>query len=376
MYKLTIRGWLLSSVFSLITGLVMGQYNNIPTLHIGDPAPAIKVIGWARGNPVAGFEKGNVYVVDFWATWCGGCIASFPHISAVAEKYKGEVHFFSVDSYEEIGENKGKDMLPVVKEFLKKPQGQRLTLDVAIDGPGNEMFTTWIKPLRRQGFPTTFVIDQDGRIAWIDVNLDNLDWVLSEVLAKRWDNKKAASIMQQKDAIEDLLFATFRNKEGDKTKEYRAIMQASDRFETQFPDRKDAVAFYKFMALSELDISKVPPLLEQMAADPRSTYINLNDAAGLTLRKKNMPPGMYEAIAKVQERLLLNEHNGTGHGGKTIALYESLAATYNMAGNVTKAVSSMEKALALGRLQNAPPDQIQKLQTDLDKYKAGTAGKS
>lgn len=73
----------------LFTALLSkAQYNTHPTLKIGDPAPEIKVEAWVRGTPVTKFEKGNVYVLDFWATWCGGCIASFPHISAIANKYE------------------------------------------------------------------------------------------------------------------------------------------------------------------------------------------------------------------------------------------------------------------------------------------------
>ena len=33
--------------------------------------------------------KGKVVVVDFWATWCGPCVASFPHVRDLVERYKG-----------------------------------------------------------------------------------------------------------------------------------------------------------------------------------------------------------------------------------------------------------------------------------------------
>ena len=38
---------------------------------VGSAAPALKASRWLKGTPVAGFEKGKVYVVEFWATWCG-----------------------------------------------------------------------------------------------------------------------------------------------------------------------------------------------------------------------------------------------------------------------------------------------------------------
>ncbi len=86
----------------MTAGTAIAQYNEHPTLKIRDPAPAIKVQTWFRGQPITQLEKGKVYVLDFWATWCGGCIESFPHISGIAAKYKDRVSFTSIDTKEDI----------------------------------------------------------------------------------------------------------------------------------------------------------------------------------------------------------------------------------------------------------------------------------
>jgi thiol-disulfide isomerase/thioredoxin len=369
--------WKLIAVAMLLVAMPVpaaAQYHTTVTLRIGDPAPPIKVQAWVRGQPVTQFEKGKVYVLDFWATWCGGCIVSFPHISAIADKYKDKVAFTSIDTCEEIGDSKVPDPVAKVTEFLKTPQGQNLKLDVCVDGNTKTMWDAWINPLRRSGLPTTFVIDQDGKIAWIDVNLDHLSWVLDQVLARKWDREKAAAIMRQKDAIEDmLLFKALspKTQSDDRVKTFQAILTASEALEKQFPDRTDACSFFKFMALMELDKSKVPDLLEKMAANPLSRYINLADAAGLSLRRKDLSQRDYVAIAKVQERLLLNDFPGAGgRGGRSVTAYQQLASTYEKAGEPARAAGSMEKAIALANQQKAPADQVQKLQETLDKYKA------
>src|SRR5262245_4846889 len=50
-------------------------------LTIGSTAPELKINTWVKGDPVAGIEKGKMYVVEFWGTACGPCIKCMPHLS-------------------------------------------------------------------------------------------------------------------------------------------------------------------------------------------------------------------------------------------------------------------------------------------------------
>ena len=62
------------------------------SLKVGDPAPALKATKWLQGTEVKSFEKGQVYVVEFWATWCGPCIVMMPHMSDLQQEYKGKAY--------------------------------------------------------------------------------------------------------------------------------------------------------------------------------------------------------------------------------------------------------------------------------------------
>ncbi len=57
---------------------------------IGSQAPALEFI-WSNDESLTSLEalKGNVVILDFWATWCGPCVASIPNVRELQEHYEG-----------------------------------------------------------------------------------------------------------------------------------------------------------------------------------------------------------------------------------------------------------------------------------------------
>lgn len=162
---------------------VTAQVPDTPRFDIGDPAPALKVNHWLKGDPVPGFKKGNSYVVEFWATWCKPCIAGMPHLSDLAREYKDRITVLSVDVYE-------KKTTPMrrIQAFVDS-MGQHMDYHVARED-SNFMETSWLNDFGTKGIPMAFVVDGEGRVAWIGHPHD-LDSVLHQVAGGSWDRDAA-----------------------------------------------------------------------------------------------------------------------------------------------------------------------------------------
>src|SRR5690606_432472 len=67
----------------------------------GNKAPKHAISEWVKCDPITKFEKGQVYVVEFWATWCGPCIAGMPHVSELQKEYGDKVKIIGVNIWDD-----------------------------------------------------------------------------------------------------------------------------------------------------------------------------------------------------------------------------------------------------------------------------------
>ena len=100
--------------------------------------------------------KGKVVVIDFWATWCGPCVAEMPKMKTLYSKYRGQgVEFIGV-SLDETKEEGGLDKL---KKFVEE---QEIAWPQYYQGKGwnSEFSTSW----GIDAIPAVFIIDTDGKL--------------------------------------------------------------------------------------------------------------------------------------------------------------------------------------------------------------------
>src|SRR5262245_21924541 len=170
-------------------------------LKVGDPAPKLEVKEFIKGDAVARLEKGKVYVIEFWATWCPPCRAAIPHLTKLQQQHK-DVIFIGVSAYE----HNQKEVKPFVESMGDK-MDYRVALDMVPEGrepKDGTMARSWMTAAEQWFVPRAFIVNADGKIAWIG-HPDALDEPLAQVVAGKYDLKAAAAAYQRAKVEEMLL---------------------------------------------------------------------------------------------------------------------------------------------------------------------------
>jgi thiol-disulfide isomerase/thioredoxin len=139
---------------------------------LGDPAAPLAIKEWVKGNPVDVKDGKNIYVVEFWATWCPPCRRSIPHLTEIQKKFKDKgVVVVGVS-----------DEAPAtVKPFVQKMAGQ-MDYTVAIDD-GRKSNRGYMLAYGQNGIPHSFIVGKDGKVVWEGHPMDGLDEALARLVA-------------------------------------------------------------------------------------------------------------------------------------------------------------------------------------------------
>ncbi len=193
-------------------------------ITIGSKAPDLDIEHWVSDGDgqfahVTKLERGKVYVIEFWATWCGPCVASMPEISKLQDDMAGagvQVISVSDESLDEVEAFLERDVRGKAGvTYGELTNNYCLTVD-----PDGSVFEDYFHAAGRTGIPCAFVVGKTGLIEWIGHPAE-MRAVLEEVVEGGWDRKaflvkyeQERAAAEQRQLVQRKLMAAVRKIEG------------------------------------------------------------------------------------------------------------------------------------------------------------------
>lgn len=332
----------------------LGAYASAATLGVGDPAPSLTVGKWVKGEPVKGFEKGKLYVVEFWATWCGPCRESIPHLTEMA-KANPEVTFVGTSVWERDDSK--------VEPFVAQ-MGDKMNYHVAMDDKSSvdkgAMATNWMEAADQNGIPTAFIVDKEGNIAWIGHPMEMAP-VLKKVVAGNYDMNEAKKEAAKREQAQGLQ-AELQDKLGPlmQNQDFDGAAKAIDDMIAAHPESKGLLDQVKFSVLiSGGKYDAAYKVADEVAESNKDDAQQLNALAWFMVDNKALKTRDLDRALKIATRAVeVSEH-------KDAAILDTLARIHFDKGEVSKAIAVETEAVA------AADDSLKAdLQKTLDQYKA------
>jgi thiol-disulfide isomerase/thioredoxin len=132
--------------------------------RLGSPAPGVR-FNLVQSGPVKlqSDWAGKVHVVEFWATWCGPCRYSAPHLTELQETY-GDDGLIVLG----ISDETEQEVMAFAKEM-----GDQMRYNLVID-PTRQTHQNWMGAFGVSGIPHAFLVDKQGRIVWHGHPMDEM----------------------------------------------------------------------------------------------------------------------------------------------------------------------------------------------------------
>ena len=126
-----------------------------PNLQIGKQAPPITVTDWISNVPEDTTLSGKYIVLEFWATWCGPCIAAVPHMNELQRQVQADNLYF----------------LSMTDESVAKVERTLERVDFSSAVVSDQSKQTHIGygdgKTGLKAYPMTVLIDPQGTVQWV-----------------------------------------------------------------------------------------------------------------------------------------------------------------------------------------------------------------
>ncbi len=342
-------------------------------LVVGSVAPKLNIEHWVQNGEgkypkVSDFKSGKVYVVEFWATTCGPCVQSMPHLAHLQSAYADKgLQIVSISS----------EPLDVVKDFLgnelvdesgkKKAIGEVTKAYCLTTDPDGSSDVDYMLAANQDGIPCAFIVGKDAKIEWIGHPME-MDGILESVIEDTWDREKYASEQKLIAEIQKTVGSLARNKK------FAEAVAAIDGYISKITDRRIQFGLYKskidLQIRSSADIQDITKSYEELFASCAGEPLFIQDVAwsayeNYVENKLQSKKIIRISIAAVEKALPLVE------GATKANLFDTIGRLYSGIGNLEPAIQAQTQAVKLsdGSDQGSFQEFLLELQSEAKKSK-------
>ncbi len=340
-------------------------------LGIGSKAPMLDIEHWVQdGNgffkPIKEFRDGQVYVVEFWATWCGPCLNSMPHLAELQNKYRGRgVQVISVSD----------ETLDEVKDLLGKEKEEGKTYDQITSAysltadPDRSVHKDYMEASGQQGIPTSFIVGKTGHVEWIGHPME-MDEPLEAVVTDSWDREKFKEKLAREEEFKLVVQQMSRLAGGGKFGEALKLAeeQLAKADDESLREQWQSIRFKLKLMAGQIDddlIATHRKRVASMKGDANAVGLTGYELYGLMQQGAKVGPLAGDMIVAIEAEVAKAED------GMKPLLHNTVALLNEATGNIDAAIKAQQAAI-----DAATDRQKKRLQPYLDELKKKVSGES
>lgn len=306
---------------------------------------------WLQGDPVKKWEKDKVYIFEFWATWCGPCLAAMPHMEHLHQVLKENPNLQIIGV--NVMDRKSPENL---KEFLKN-RPTPLTYTMAVDVDGKRTKAKWLDPLEVNGIPHVFAI-KNGKLIWRGHPLKLSEEMLTAMLKPDFSaaslpvetadarDKENKIFLQTRQMVNQLVQKNGRQGAAPLLKQ----IQESNQFSQDRLIYLKTIPFNVLLQQGKYDEAQL--VLNDLTEEYSDNYRVQINVAGSLLEADTIPSDKLDAA--LVERCLRRCIEISKKGNKEASLpWRMMAELREKQGKRKEALEYMEKAITLSSLGKA-----------------------